>query len=329
MIETIKEKKQFLNNRYANSGMSVGTSFRRRGFLLTGIVCVAMAMELWSCSKDKDPVPPVIGLLSGAEYTPLGAVVAVGGRLTFGISATGTDANITNLVVKKIMPDGSSKVVMDSGLNSPSFSVKKIFYQSIEEEARWTFQVMDKNRQFATTAITIFKDPASAWGGIFEYPLIEMGYQGNTALGHFLVPSTGKVMFSDTASLNQNLIDIVTYYYDDEGTPSPTFSSPGEQGGGVTEYYPAIAAWTVKNYTKFDISVDTDPVPVSAFEACHNDSLLILSYDDVWGKRKFKWASPGDVIPFMTAMGKKGLIRVLSSDNDPSGKITFSMKIQQ
>lgn len=309
--------------------MSLWNALRRTGVLLLGPAMVAWAIGLSSCNKDKDPVPPVISLQSGAEYTPAGAVVAVGGRLTFGITASGADANITNLVVKKIMPDGSSKVVMDSGLNSPSFSVKKIFYQSVEEEARWTFQVMDKNRQFATTALTIYKDPASAWGGIFDYPLIEMGFQGNTAFGQFLIPSTAKVYFSDTASMNQDLIDIVTYYYDDEGLPSPTFSSPGEQGGGIVAYYPAIAAWTVKKYTKWDISVDTDPVPVAAFDACHNDSLLIVSYDDVWGKRKFKYANQGDVIPFMTAGGKKGLIRVISSDNDPAGKITFSMKIQQ
>ena len=286
-------------------------------------------MVAGSCKKDENPSPPSISLLSGAEYTANGAVVLVGGKLTFGITATGADANITNFVVKKIMPDGSSKVVLDSGLNASSFTVRETFYQNVESEARWTFQVMDKNRQFATTALTIYKDPASAWGGIIEHSTIVMGYQDNTAFGQFLIPATGKVCFSDSASLNQSLVDIVTYYYDDGGTPSPTFSSPGELGGGITEYYPGLNQWATKNYTKWDISVDSDPVPVSAFDACHNDSLLTVSYDDVWGKRKFKWANPGVVIPFMTSSGKKGLVRVISADNDPSGKISFALKIQQ
>lgn len=293
------------------------------------IICsIFLLIAAVSCKKDKNPSPPSITLLSGTEYTQSGAVVAIGGKLRFGISASATDANITNFVVKKIMPDGSIKVVLDSGLNSSGFTVNETFFQNIEAEARWTFQVMDKNRQFATTAITIFKDPASAWGGILEFPSIVMGFQNNTVHGQFLIPATGKVYFADTAALNQNLVDIITYYYVDV-TPSPTFSSAGETGGGITEYYPSIGQWTTKNYTKWDISVDTDPVPVAAFDACHNDSLLILSYDDVWGKRKFKWANPGTVIPFLTSTGKKGLVRVIAVENDPAGSITFAMKIQQ
>ena len=194
------------------------------------VLCfVCLIITTVSCKKDKDPAPPTITLISGAEYTATGDTVAIGGKLRFGITASGPDANITNLVVKKVMPDGSIKVVLDSGLNSTGFSINETFYQSIEAEARWTFQVMDKNRQFATTAITVYKDPASAWGGIYDYPSIVMGFQNSTAHGQFLVPSTGKVYFADTAALNQNLIDIITYYYVDVD-PSPTFSSAGETG---------------------------------------------------------------------------------------------------
>lgn len=281
-----------------------------------------------ACKKDENRLPPSISLSSGEGYTPSGAVIAVGGKLRFGISASSTGSNITNFVVKKIMNDGTTKVVLDSGLNSSGFSVNETFYQGNETEARWTFQVMDKNRQFATTAITIYKDPASTWGAILEYPSIVMGFQNNTAHGQFLIPATGKVYFADTAVLYQDMIDIITYYYVDD-TPSPTFSSAGESGGGVTEYYPTIGQWTTKNYTKWDISVDSNPVAVIDFDACHNDSLLIVRYDDVWGKRKFKWANPGSVIPFLTSSGKKGMIHVIAAENDPAGSITFAMKIQQ
>jgi hypothetical protein len=290
--------------------------------------CILILSLLSTCKKDENPVPPSISLSSGPGYTPSGSITAVGGKLRFGIKASATNANITNFVVKKIMPDGLSKVVLDSGLNSTGFSVNETFYQGVEAEAKWTFQVMDKNRQFATTSITLYKDPASAWGGILEYPSIVMGFQNNTTHGQFLVPSTGKVYFADSALLNQGMVDIITYYYVDV-TPSPTFSSAGETGGGITEYYPTISQWTTKNYTKWDISVDSNPVPVSDFDACHNDSLLIVRYDDVWGKRKFKWANAGDVIPFLTTAGKKGMIQVISVENDPAGTITFAMKIQQ
>jgi hypothetical protein len=288
-----------------------------------------LLIAIVSCKKDENPSPPVITLNTGSAYTADKSVVPVGGRLYFGISASGNDANITNFVVKKIMPDGSVKVMLDSGLNSTGFSVNETFFQSVEAEARWTFQVMDRNRQFATTAITLYKDPNSAWGGIYEFSNITLGYQNNAAFGPFCNALTGRVFSKDTAAMFPDSVDIATYFYVDDELPSPTFSSPGETGGGITEYYPDIANWATKRYTKWDISVDTDPVPPAVFDACHNDSLLIMSYDDVWGKRKFKWAAPGEVIPFLTAGGKKGLIKVLSADQDPAGTITFSMKIQQ
>lgn len=291
-------------------------------FIMTGMTT--------SCKKSENSNPPSISLLSGNEYTPNGSVVKVGGKLTFGVTASGMDANITNFVIKKIMPDGSVKVVFDSGLNSTGFSVKQTFYQNVEEEAQWTFQVMDKNRQFATTSLTIYKDPNSAWGGILEFPLITMGYQNNITYGHYLSTSDGKVWFADSAVTRQPVIDLVTYFYiDDDLLNAPTLSSPGELGGGITMYYPEIGQWTTKNYTKYDISVDNEPIPATVFDACHNDSLLIVSYDEVWGKRKFKYAYPGVVVPFITAGGKKGLVKVITADNDPAGIISFSMKIQQ
>jgi hypothetical protein len=293
------------------------------------ILTLTLLLVLPGCKKESNPLPPTLELASGTGYTPDGAVIPVGAPVRFGISAAGSGVNITNLVVKKIMPDGSVRVVLDSGLNSPSFTLNRTFYQNVEDTAQWTIQVMDKNRQFATKAMTLYKDPNSSWGGIFEFSGIIMGYQSCTTFGHFLNPMTGQVWFSDTASLNQSSVQIIPYYFLDENIPSPTFSSAGEQGGGITDYYPEISSWTTKNYTKWDISVDTDPVPPQSFESCHNDSLLIVSYDEVWGKRKFKWADAGDIIPFLTATGKKGLIRVISADHDPAGTIVFDMKIQQ
>jgi hypothetical protein len=218
--------------------------YRKIAFLLLSITIVFSA-----CIKNEDPKPPSVSLKSGNDYTPDGAIVVIGAPLKFGIVASASDANITNLVVKKIMPDGVEKVVLDSGCNSTGFNIDRIFYQSVEEQAKWTIQVMDKNRLFATTAITINKDPNSSWGGIYDYGKIVMGYQNNTILGQFLVPSTGQVFNEDSAAVNQSLIDIVTYYFVDENLPSPTFSSPGELGGGITAYYPKLEQWSTLRYT--------------------------------------------------------------------------------
>jgi hypothetical protein len=263
-----------------------------------------------------------------------GDTVAVGAPLNFKIVVSGPEANITNFTVKKVY-DGITKTVMDSGLNSAGFTLNKTFYQSVEEDVTWTFAVQDRNKNTASVTMKIYKDPNSSFGGILEYPSITLGYQQNTSTGHFFFPSTGEIHFEDTATLFQELTDVLVYfnYREDNGVelPSPTFSSPGEEIGAntelYTEYYPFLVDWTTRNYTKYDIRADNG-VSAEDFANAHNDSLLIVSYDDVWGKKKYKWANAGLIIPFQNAAGKKGIIKVLDADHAETGTITFSMKVQ-
>lgn len=307
------------------------------GRLLTVIaLSAAVLIAVISCKKEKDePVlPPSIKLVFETGNTLNGDTVEVGRPLRFKVVVTAPDANITNLTIKKVTPS-LTKTVLDSGLNSGSFSSNHVYYQSIEEVADWTFTVMDRNRNTAQTSLRIYKDPNSQFGGIIEYDEIELGYQSNVTKGHFFLPSTGQVYFSDSATLFQELVDVLTYfnYREDNGVnlPSPTFSSPGEELSATGElydlYYTFLPSWTTRNYTKYDIRV-VNGVTEDLFEQAHNDSLLIVSYDDVWGKKKYKWANPGTFIPFQTASGKRGIIKVLAADTVETGTIKFAMKIQ-
>ncbi len=292
---------------------------------------IAMSVLLFvACDKDTDRNPPTLQLMSGANYTADGTVAAIGQLLYFGIDVQSGDANITNFTVK-IKTSQGTRTVRDLGLNARDFTVNEIFYQGVDDTAQWIFTVMDKNRLTASKTLTIYKDPNSTFGGIRHYPSVVMGMNGNTQIGQFMDPTTGHVFMLDSATLMQSSIDIVTYFKmsDDNGvlTPSPTFSSPAEDGDGVFEFYPALAQWQTRNYTKYDIRASNGVTPL-AFENAHNDSLLIVSYDDVWGKRKYKWAVAGTIIPFMTQQGKKGLIRVIQADEQATGIIEFEMKIQ-
>lgn len=296
---------------------------------LAGIIAI-LSISLVSCNKDEERKPPTIMLLGGESYTNNGTVAEVGQALNFGIEAEGDGANLTNFTVK-LLSGGETRTVMDSGMNTASFAINKIFYQGVEDTAEWVFTVMDKNRLMASTSLMIYKDPNSTFGGIKHYPSVIVGMDENPQAGHFFSPSTGNVWMEDSASMYPELIDVLAYFKmsEDNGIlkPSPTFSSPGEDGDGVFEFYPDLANWPVRNYTKWDIRADNG-VTDQAFNNAYNDSLLIVSYDDVWGKRKFKWANAGTIIPFMTAGGKKGLVRVLQADTTASGIIEFEMKIQ-
>lgn len=293
--------------------------------------CLIMTILLIACNKEQNSLAPTISFKIGSDYTQNNSIVEVGHSLHFGIQARGNGANITNFSIKKVLANNTVITMMDSGLNAVNIDFDKIFYQNIEDKATWVFTAMDRNRKTSSISLVIYKDSNSTYGGIYFYPSIKMGYQLNTTYGQFLDISSGKAYFADSATLMQDKIEVLTYFIIDE-TASPVFSSSGEMDNFSTEaktFYPCIIDWNPRNYTLWDISVDDTPLSTSSFDNAQNDSLLIVSYHEVWGKKKFKWATTGKVIPFLTVHGKKGLIKVIRADENESGYIEFALKIQQ
>jgi len=290
------------------------------------------ALFIFGCKKDKEKLPPAINFKEGSGYTQNNAVVEIGDKLIFGIQARGTSTEITNFTVKKVLTNGSVVTVMDTGMYSMSLDLDVVLYQNVEDQVTWTFTVMDRNHLTAEITMVVNKDPNSTFGGIYYYPSIKLGYQNNSQYGHFLDPLTGTVYLNgDSATANQSKIDVLCYYVFDV-TPSPVLSSPGEMdnyGTDAMTFYPSITNWITRKYTKWDVSVDDTPISSTAFDMAQNDSLLIVSYNDVWGKKKFKWATAGKVIPFITAGGKKGLVKVISADAADNGYMEIAIKIQQ
>jgi hypothetical protein len=306
----------------------------KSGIGLGGFVILILVVII-GCKKKEEKLPPTINFKVGSTYTKDSAIVAVGHKLYFGIQARGISENLTNFTIKKILEDGTSVTVMDTGMNAESLDLDKTFYQNVENKATWTFTVMDKNRSSASVSLRIYKDPNSAYGGIYYFPSVLIGYQNNTYIGHFMDAKTGMVYNEDSATVHQADVDFLIYYFISDDLPSPVLSSPGEMDNFSTDaqlYYPCIINWLTRKYTKWDISIDNGtntPLTVADFDAAQNDSLLIVAYHDVWGKKKFRWATAGKIIPFMTSDGKKGLVKVISADFTDTGSMEIAVKIQQ
>ncbi|MBI9067790.1 MAG: hypothetical protein JEZ09_10900 [Salinivirgaceae bacterium] len=304
---------------------------KRKAIRLVSIVLFALCLLQACDNTDENNLPPVISFKVGSDYAQDNDTIEVGKPLFFGIQARGLNEVITNFTIKKVYTDGSYTVVMDTGLYNNNLDLNKIFYQNVEDIAEWTFAVMDKNRLSAEISMTIYKDPNSKFGGIVHIPSVILGYQDNTEFGHFFDINNNKVYSEDSAQFAQTSIDFLTYFIVDDDLPSPVFSSPGEMdhfSNDAKKFYPSIANWDTRKYVRWDVSVDDDPVSAIDYDNCHNDSLLIVSYHEVWGKMKFKWATQGRVIPFLTDEGKKGLVKVIRADHDASGSVEFSLKMQ-
>lgn len=279
---------------------------------------------LFSCSKEEstDKIPTITFLQGDTTLIGEGAIVGEGMPMKFGISMLGGGTEVTNLVIEVRSPEDTI-TMLDYGMYKEKLDTVLTFYKGSFEDESWFFRIMNKDRITAFISMNIQKDSISHYGEILFLPSVTMGFQENNDFGHYLNLNDGIVLSTQEATADQENVDLLVYYYLDGTTPSPTFSSPGDQD--APSFYPEINSWELKNYTKYDY---VTKVSEAEFDAANNDSLLVKSYNEFWGRRKYKYAVAGIIFPFKTISGKIGLVKVLNSDMLAGGKITFSIKVQ-
>ena len=298
---------------------------------LAGIV---LLLSVISCDKNKDINPPNVYLSQGEGYTGENEVVSIGNPIRFHIVAQ-SDEPITNIVIS-YTANNEKFVKVDSGMYSNSLDFSRTFWQETKLDATWEIQVMNKERQIAISSIAVSGDPNSTYGPIIEYKNLVIGMQNCTTDNTLVDAEIGISYPGDSGIIVQADIDFLCYFKysidNDINRPSPTFSSPGEDESGIGElydvFYPDLLNWDTRNYTAWDIRANNG-VDFQKYENCHDDSLLIHSFDDTWGKKKYKWLESGLFIPFLTSSGKHGIVEIISADTIPDGIVTFNMKIQK
>ncbi|HPE86693.1 MAG: hypothetical protein EOL88_04005 [Bacteroidia bacterium] len=301
-------------------------------FILCAL-CVPVLI-FFSCGREKYSPP----LLSIETITPQNAVesVSIGDAIVFTIDVQATsEVNITNLLITTTVNDAVI-TKLDSGMNTAGLHVTKTYYQSTRHDASWCVQVMDRERNIVRETFFVKGNPDSQYGPIEEYSGIQLAMQEKTDGHSWFSTLDGHCISRDSGSFFQSDIDILCYFKysinNGVNTPSPTFSSPGEEASATGElydlFYPELTEWNHRNYTKWDISA-SNGITAQKYLACHNDSLLIHSYNDAMGKKKYKWVKPGLYIPIQTARGQHGIVHIISADTVPRGIITFDLKIQR
>jgi hypothetical protein len=278
---------------------------------------------LCSCNKDSNESLPTLNLKTNAGYTINNSYLS-NHIVKFGIIATGKDANITNLIIK-CSGKNFTKTIVDEGSNTGLLDIDKSFANVWGDSLQWTITVMDHNRNFTTLNLVTY-DTSKTFAPIYSYTNIEMGMQNNTTIPQLLNAVNGTLYTLTQGQQSPQLIDVLCYYYVTSGLPSYTFSSVGDMDAPT--YYSIISSFNPKNYTDWDYATQITPL---AFDNCNNDSLLVASFHAGAGfsSRKYKFADAGKVVPFKTAAGKIGLIKVLSVSGNEVGKIVFDLKIQQ
>jgi len=306
-------------------------SYPIRFFTKAGISLVLVLMCAWACKKETDKVSPTLQPITENGFAVDSIIVPTGYPYKVGISAGKGDAAITNLVVKLTNENGT-ETALDSGMYSNSFRYTRSISYGASKFEKWEFMIRDKNGKSASTSITIIKDPASTYGPVKTYADVKLVAQDNTQGNSFYSLANGISYPQQDAGLYQQNINIITYF-GNTLVPSTEFtlSSPGESD--VVSFYPFITSWAApRNETRY--KPDSLTISQAAFEAAYNDSLIITNYTSATtGKRKFKMARAGYVIPFHVTLGpeagKRGLVRIKSLQNSRSGYIIADIKVQK
>ncbi|MDX9728996.1 MAG: hypothetical protein RBT50_07010 [Bacteroidales bacterium] len=286
-------------------------------------------LMLAGCTPEEPETTPLVLLKGGGTYTADGSAVAPGGTLRFGLSVSGGGGAITNLVVRRIS-DGVAVTEADRGMyiSYGGLDTTLTYTRGYGLVEKWVFSVMNSHRDTASASLTVLRGAGSAWGEISYHPSIRIGLQENSSLPHFVDLHTGAAYDAAGVAGHEAEVDMAAFWYLTSGTSSPTLTCPAYSS--ALTYYPLFGSWSVKNQTMYDYyTSDNDLVTPAQFELAANDSLLVNAYrpGSVSGQSKFAYT--GKVVPFRTADGKYGLMRVIRADETPSGEMEIAVKIQK
>jgi hypothetical protein len=302
-----------------NTDMQTFT-YRKAGTSILVSLLVGLILVVTSCREESSGYPPHIEFINEAGYLDHDTVLAIGDRVTIGVNAFSEASSITFFQVT--FNNGTRQILLDSGLNKSSLTYTLPIIKSSGSYERWTFMVMDRDRNKDSVEVLLQKSEISHYGNIRTYPDIVTGAQENSAQGSFFSFSTGDIFSLDSAFLHQTLIDLIYYY----GQYEATLSSPGETEAPSYFTGPSgIANWTVKNETRYD----TTSLSPADFDESLNDSLLLAVYEPTAGKRKVKFVEPGMIISFKSQTGRIGLVKIIGTGPGPAGTLHFSVKIEE
>lgn len=292
-------------------------------------IALLFVLAAAGCVPEEPVTTPLVLLRSASEFTADGSVVAPGGSLRFGLSVSGGGGAITNLVVRRIS-DGVAVTEADKGMYISYGGLDTIltYTRGYGQVEQWVFSVMNSYRDTASVSLTVLKGAGSAWGEIDYHPSIRIGLQDNVNLPHFADLHSGMAWDDAGVSGHEAEVDMSAFWYITSGKSSPTLTCPAYSS--ALTYYPLFGTWSVRNQTMYDYyTSDNDLITPAQFDLADNDSLLVNAYRPGSVSGQSKYAYTGKVVPFRTADGKYGLIKVIYADETAEGEMEIAVKIQK
>jgi len=281
-----------------------------------------------SCSDDETVTPvdetPTINFVGGAGYISSNATLKVNETFKVGINAfsnAATGANLVKFTITRIF--NNIPATQDTTINTDQLNIEvHATANSQVGSETWYFKVTDKNNKTKEISFTITTEAVTTYGPIKEFSMKILGAQDN-ATGSSFASIDGTVYSITDAKANAAKIDWLYFY---GATNLATIASPNDADAAsvFNNATWGLQTWSVRNNTLF--KEVTDAVNWAGIV---NDSLILIQTASGVTNTKINNLAVNDVLSFIAATGKKGMIKVESIDGTQTGTITISVKVQE
>ncbi len=291
---------------------------------LLGLALVSGLVFFTSCSKDEDTqdLAPTINFVGGSGYISANATLDVNEDFKVGINAfsnTNSGAKLTKLTITRVFNNNIVSQDTTFSLSTINLVINATANSQVGQE-KWYFKVTDKDGQTKEVSFTITTVAGS--GPINTFTMKIMGAQGSST-GSSFASIDGTVYSLANAKTNASKVDWLYFY---GATNLATLAAPNDADAIIVFSDPTngLATWALRNATKFKKVTDA----INWADITTDDVIVAQTASGVTATKVNSLAA-NNVLAFITAGGKKGMIKVESISGTTDGTITISVKVQQ
>lgn len=292
-------------------------------FVIAAVVAVSSVFV--SCSKEEKDPPTITVNLNGTDKIEIevNANQDVTARIDFN-----AEAEIKQIDIDEVNGTNLSGYPKTSGFDSKTrhqatVTIPARVNTSVDAEVKLNVKVTDKDDKSANRQITIkFKKVA---GNIDKWLNKSLGSLSHTGSANSACASIDGTTYAvvGISTTNQAKVDFI--YFNGSSNPfalaAPTNSSVGTLSN--------VSSWSTKNATKL---AKLASITASQFDACENDELITTNVTSTAVSADIVTSlAAGNIVGFITASGKKGLIKVISTNtsSDANQSVTIDIKVQR
>ncbi len=284
--------------------------------LLLTVVLVGFVGIFTSCDEAADLLNPKIEFFGG-NYIDEDVTVEPGAAISFSWLATKGTNNLKSFSIAR---DGVTLAgYPDEDIEKDNYTDNVTLEAPLNEGAYvYTFTVTDSKDKTASESFTITVEASG--GPVMTWTKTLGSHQ--SATGSSFASTTGTVYGIADAKTNSAAVDFMYFYGVDN---QATLAAPDDADvSSVFASADGPASWSTRNATRFK----TTSLSTSDFDAIEDDMVVVENATGA-SETKVNHLEADDVVAFVTAAGKMGLVKIVAITTGATGSMNIAVIVQE